>query len=98
MYMMFLYKWLQVAKKHLVMLLNAGSLVGTTLVTSGLGFVYWWVATRLYTPGAVGLASALISVMTLLGTLSMLGIGTLLTGELPRQQGKEWALIAVSLL
>jgi O-antigen/teichoic acid export membrane protein/ribosomal protein L37E len=89
---------LQLAQKNLVMLFNAGSLVGTTVVTSLLGFAYWWVATRLYTPGAVGLASAMISAMTLLSTVSMLGLGTLLTGELPRQPGKEWGLIDAALI
>lgn len=89
---------LQLAQKNLILLFNAGSLVGTTVVTSFLGFAYWWVATRLYSPGAVGLASAMISAMTLLSTVSMLGLGTLLTGELPRQPGKEWGVINAALI
>ncbi len=88
----------QLLQKNLVILLNAGALVGTTMVTSFLGFAYWWVATRLYTPEAVGFASALISAMSLLGTVSMLGLGTLLTGELPHQSGKEWGLINAALI
>ena len=94
----FTHKWVKLTRIHLAMLLNAGSLVGTTLMTSVLGFAYWWVAARLYAPGVVGLASALISTMTLLGTISMLGLGTLLTGELPRQPGKEWTLIDAALI
>ena len=66
-------------------LVNAGSLVGTTAVTAGLGFVYWLVAARVFPPGVVGLASALISAMSLLGFVGMLGLGSLLMGELPRQ-------------
>lgn len=91
-------KLLQVIKKNLTVLLNAGSIVGTTAVTSLLGFAYWWVAARLFTTEAIGLASAMISVMSLLGTISMLGLGTLLTGELTRQPGKEWALINAAII
>lgn len=81
-----------------VILANAGSLVGTTAVTSGLGFVYWWLAARQNSPDAVGLASAAISAMTLLGTFGMMGLGTLLIGELSRQQGKEASLISAALI
>lgn len=91
-------KLLQLAKKNLTVLLNAGSMVGTTAVTSLLGFGYWWVAARLFTPDALGLATAMISVMSLLGTISMLGLGTLLTGELTRRPGQEWALINAALI
>ncbi len=80
------------------MLLNAGSLVGTTAVTGVFGFAYWWIAARLFPPEAVGLASAAVSVMTLLGTFSILGLGTLLIGELARQPGKELSLISAALL
>src|SRR5450759_3911599 len=85
-------------RKHSVLLTSASSLVGTTIVTSGLGFVYWWVAARLFAPAVIGLSSAAISVMTLLGTGCILGLGTLLIGELPRRPGKEAALISAALL
>ncbi len=80
------------------MLINAGSLFGTTTTTSVLGFAYWWLAARQFSPEAVGFASAAISAMTLLGTACILGLGTLLVGELPRQQGKEMSLISAALL
>ena len=89
---------LQWIKTNSVIFVNAGSLVGTTAVTSGLGFIYWWVAARQFTPKAVGLASAAISAMTLLGTFSLLGLGTLLIGELPRHRGQEAALISAALI
>ncbi len=90
-----LYQW---AKKNSVLLVNSVSLVGTTGVTSALGFAYWWLAARQFSPEAVGLASAAISGMMLLGSLGVLGLGTLLIGELPRQQGKEAALISATLI
>jgi O-antigen/teichoic acid export membrane protein len=88
----------QWVKTNSVILVNAGSLVGTTGVTSVLGFVYWWVAAREFSPDAVGLASATVSAMTLLGTFGVLGLGTLLIGELPRQRGKEASLISAALI
>ena len=48
------------------------------------GFVYWWVAARWFTPAAVGLASADISLITLLSLVAEIGLGTLLLGEIPR--------------
>jgi O-antigen/teichoic acid export membrane protein len=88
----------QLIAKHSILLGNAGSLFGTTVVTSGLGFVFWWVAARVFSPTAVGLSSAAISAMTLLGTGCILGLGTLLVGELPRQPGKAASLISAALL
>ncbi len=85
-------------KRNSVILINAGSLVGTTLITSGLGFAYWLVAARQFSPEIVGLASAAISAMLLLGNVCILGLGTLLIGELPRQPGKEASLISGALI
>jgi len=86
------------AKTNSVKFINAGSLVGTTAVTSMLGLAYWWVAARWFPPQAVGLGSAAISAMTLLGTICIVGLGTLLVGELPRQPGKEGSLISAALI
>jgi O-antigen/teichoic acid export membrane protein len=77
---------------------NAGSLVGTTVVTAGLGFIYWIVAAHGFAASAVGLASASISAMTLLGYVGMLGLGTLLMGELPHQKGREGSLVSAAVL
>src|SRR5947207_15483674 len=79
------FQWMQV---NSIILVNAGSLVGTTAVTSLLGFVYWWLAARALPPAIVGLASAAISAMTLFGTFALLGLGTLLPGGLRHQRGR----------
>ncbi len=84
--------------KNRVILANAGSIAGTTAITSGLGFIYWWIAARQFPAAEVGFASAAISAMTLLGTVGMLGLGTLLIGELPRQPEKRGAFISTALL
>ncbi len=80
-----------------VMIANAGSLVGTSVVTSGLGFVYWWLAAHQFPPQAVGVAVAAISPMMLLANVGMLGLGTLLMGELPRSRGHEGPLVSTAL-
>lgn len=79
-------------------LANAGALMGTMLITSGFGALYWLIAARLFDAEAVGLAGTSISTMTLLSTAGMLGLGTLLIGELPHRPGEEGALIATGLL
>ena len=76
---------------------NAGALVGSIAVTSLLGFPYWWIAARAFPAAAVGFAAASVSAMTLLGTVGMLGLGTLLTGELPRRPRDRAALLATAL-
>jgi O-antigen/teichoic acid export membrane protein len=85
-------------EKNNLIVVNAGSLIGTTAVTSGLGFAYWWIAARNFSPDIVGFASAMVSAMMLLGTISTLGLNTLLIGELPRLPGKEVSLITTALI
>ncbi len=84
-------------RRHWDVLGSASSLVATTGVASLLGFVYWALAARLFSPRAVGYGSAGISAMTLLGTIGMLGLGTVLIGELPRRQDRA-GLVAAALL
>ncbi|MGZ4665819.1 MAG: lipopolysaccharide biosynthesis protein [Frankiaceae bacterium] len=79
-------------------LVSAASLLATTLVTAGLGFVYWAVAARTFSAASVGYGSAAISLMTLLGTVGMLGLGTLLIGEVGRRRAEAGGLIMASLL
>ncbi len=93
--MKFVLRWLQA---NSIILLNSSSLVGATLITSGLGFVYWWLAARWFPPEAIGIASAAVSAVMLLGNGSALGFGTLLITELPRQPEKSGALMNTALL
>ena len=84
-------------KTNRAMFFNAGSLVATFVVKSGLGYAYWWLAARQFAAADVGVASAAISSMTLLGTLCMLGLGALLIRELPRHAEHGGALISAAL-
>jgi O-antigen/teichoic acid export membrane protein len=79
------------------LLRNAGSLAGTTGLTSVFGVVYWIIAAREFSQQAVGYGSAAISAMTLLGTVGMFGLGTMLIGELPRRN-ERGGLFSATLL
>ena len=71
---------------HFVLASNAGSVALATMANGAFGFVYWWVAARWFAPTAVGLASADISLITLLSLVAEIGLGTLLLGEIPRRR------------
>jgi O-antigen/teichoic acid export membrane protein len=61
---------------------NAAALYGGTIVTSLLGFFYWFVAARLVPAQAVGIASALQSAAAFLSYLCVIGLNTLVISEL----------------
>jgi O-antigen/teichoic acid export membrane protein len=84
-------------RRHSDVLGNAGSLLAATGVTSLLGLGYWTLAARLLSQQAVGYGSAAVSAMTLLGTIGMLGLGTVLIGELPRRTARG-GLISAALI
>lgn len=80
------------------LLSNAASMVGTAVVTSLLGAAFWWVATHQFSKDSVGVASAAMSAMTLLGFLATVGLGTLLMGELPRLEKGHRSVINAAML
>ena len=80
------------------LLSNAASMVGTAVVTSLLGAAFWWVATHQFSKDTVGVASAAMSAMTLLGFMATVGLGTLLMGELPRLERGHRSVINAALL
>ena len=59
-------------------------LVANTAGTSIIGAAYWAVAAHLYSPEALGRATALISALMLVSTLSQLNLSSTLTRFLPR--------------
>ena len=62
---------------------SAISLASTSVLTSLLGFVYWALAARTFTPSEVGQSSTAVSAVNLIVSGTMLGFGTLLVAELP---------------
>lgn len=77
--------------------LNAASLIGTTGVTSALGAAFWFVAARQFSRDDLGTASAAISALTLLGSLSTLGFSTMLIGELRNRSHDARSVVTASL-
>jgi O-antigen/teichoic acid export membrane protein len=77
---------------------NAISLFGSTVVTSLFGFAFWVVAAHMFSRAAVGAGGAAISAMQLVATAGMLGLGTLLIGELSRNAEHPARLITTALL
>jgi O-antigen/teichoic acid export membrane protein len=87
----------EAANSNRRLLTNAGSMVGTTAVTSLLGVAFWFVAAHHFSQKAVGIASASVAAMTLLGFTATLGMGTLLMGELPRREDGHRSLLNAAL-
>jgi len=75
----------------------AGSVVGSTLVTSGLGLLFWMLAARGLAPGPYGSLGAATAAMSFLGMLGSTGLGPLLISELPRTAPeRRWELFSVA--
>jgi len=68
---------------------NSIFLMASTGVMATLGFFFWIINTRFFTPEQVGLATTLISVMTLISSFSLLGLGTGLIRFLPTSKHKN---------
>lgn len=62
---------------------NAVYLMASTAVMSVLGFVFWIFVAHLYTPADIGVASALISLSTLISNFSLLGLNSGIIRFLP---------------
>ena len=77
---------------------SAAALASTSVVTAGLGFVYWAVAARSFPATAVGEASTAIAAMNLIAPLTLLGLGTLLVSELPTMRDGRSTLVSTAAL
>lgn len=77
---------------------SAASLIASTVVTSGLGFLYWVFAARVASVEQVAAATAIVSAMTLLLNVGRFGLGTMLIAEGTRGARRMGPLVAASLL
>ncbi|MEK6918363.1 MAG: archaeosortase/exosortase family protein [Nanoarchaeota archaeon] len=68
---------------------NSVYLMLATLIMSILGFIFWMIGARLFTPEQVGLATTLISVTSLITSFSLLGLNTGLIRYLPTAENKD---------
>jgi O-antigen/teichoic acid export membrane protein len=80
------------------LLRSAAALASTSLVTAGLGFVYWAFAARVFPAAHVGEASTAIAAMNLIAPLALLGMGTLLIAELPTITDGRATLVSTAAL
>jgi O-antigen/teichoic acid export membrane protein len=78
---------------HRSLLFNAGTLFGSTLLTAGIGSIYWAIAARVFPATAVGVGAAAISSMQLIGQVATFGLGTVLMGELAGHRASKRSLI-----
>jgi O-antigen/teichoic acid export membrane protein len=84
-------------RRNITMLANSTTVFATTIVTSMLGFAYWWVATHLMSQGQVGTASSGVATMAVVSTLGVWGLGTMLVAEVQKvRAGTEWNLISTA--
>jgi O-antigen/teichoic acid export membrane protein len=79
------------------LLSNATSMVVALGTTSLLGAAFWWLAAQHFSQSSVGVSSAAVSAMTLLGFAATIGLGTVLMGELPRREIRAHGLLNAAL-
>jgi hypothetical protein len=75
---------------------NSLYLMASTVVTAGLGYVFWIVAAHAFTSEEVGIGSATISVCSTVALLTYLGSSATLIERLPtRERSSEWTVVLV---
>lgn len=84
-------------RKNLRFLLrSAAALVSTSIVTSGLGFVYWAFAARAFQVVDVGESATAIAAMSLIAPFTVLGLGTMLVSKLPTMSEGRAVLVSTA--
>ena len=84
--------------KLLFLVRSAASLASASIVTSGLGFIYWAAAARLFSASEVGESATAISAMNLIAPFAVLGFGTVLIVQLPTMKTGQLRLIFTTTL
>jgi O-antigen/teichoic acid export membrane protein len=74
------------------LLRNGGFLIGTTISTSLLGYLYWWTAAHTASTSAVGLATGVVSALTLTAQVGTMGAKHLAIQILPSLEGRAWSM------
>ena len=81
------------AEVRLPLFRNAYALFGSSLISSGLGFVYWAIAARVFPAAEVGISASLISVLIFAGSISQLNLQSALYRFVPQAGTRTRALI-----
>jgi O-antigen/teichoic acid export membrane protein len=78
---------------------NSAMIAAATASTSALGYVYWVLAARLFPAASVGAASALVSAMSLVSTVAIVGGQSALVERLPsRRTQRDWCVTVTTLV
>jgi O-antigen/teichoic acid export membrane protein len=72
---------------------NAAQLYATTIVTNLLGFFFWFIAARMATQTAVGVASAIQAAALFMSVFSVFGLSTMLLSELAIDKSRTRSLV-----
>lgn len=72
---------------------NAMYTIMTNFSSLALGFIFWMIAARYYTPGDIGIMSAALSGIFLIATISTIGLPIALTFYLPRYSKNAGVMI-----
>ena len=83
--------------RALSMLGNSVTLISGKVASMGLGFLFWLVAARLYTPAEVGLAAGSVSAMMLCTQVALLGVGSAFIARLPSHRERSESLTDAAL-
>ncbi len=68
---------------------NSIYLMLTTVVMGALGFVFWLISTRIFTPEEIGLGTTMVSAMSLISLVSLFGLNSTLIRFLPTSKNKN---------
>jgi O-antigen/teichoic acid export membrane protein len=72
--------------RALSMLPNSLALIGAKVATMGLGFLFWLVAARFYSPEVVGLAAGVVAAVLLCTQLALFGVGSAVITLFPKHR------------
>jgi O-antigen/teichoic acid export membrane protein len=76
---------------------NSLYLMGSTVTTAGLGYIYWVVAAHIFTKQSIGLSSGVVSICMTISLLTYLGPSAMLIEQLPqKERSSEWARLLYS--
>jgi O-antigen/teichoic acid export membrane protein len=76
---------------------NGVALIAAKVITMGLGFVFWVLAARLYSPHDVGVAAGIVAAMMLCTQLALLGVGSAFITHFPGHKERPAGLLDTSL-
>ena len=81
------------AAGRLSMTSNSLALIAAKVASLGLGFVFWIAAARLFPQAEVGIAAGVVSAMMLCTQVMLVGVGSAVIVELPRNRSRPGPLL-----